>query len=594
MAEITETAKRAVQSVGKLIPRPLTVGNYLLARLHELGCHVVFGVPGDFNMEFLDQIEDFDGISWGYNANELNAGYAADGYARVKGGGKDGMGVGAVCTTFGVGELSCVNAIAGSQAEMVSVVHIVGTPSTVSQADGAILHHTLGNGDFRVFARMSEEITVAQASLTPENAAHEIDRVLRLCVLKRRPVYIALPTDVAAKTIIADMKPLNLTREVNPPDAEAEAVDLILKILEKAERPAILVDGCCQRFHVEKEVREFVEKSGFPVFSAPMGKTVVPDQHKQYRGAYVGSLTPAPIREELESRDVVLMIGAIKSDFNTGGFTFQVKPERIIELHSTYCTVFHARFAVGFEGVLKKLTERITHRPWTLPAAFDAGSPGVRDDSPTDITQTFFWTALGKHLANEPHCVVAETGTSSFGSSTLKLATGSRYVSQVLWGSIGYATAASLGTALAGRELEAPLRTVLVTGDGSFQLTAQEVSTFLRHKLTPIIIIINNDGYTIERYIHGEDRTYNRTAMWKYSRSLEYFSADQDKATYPRFGLQQRIERKQDVAGALSKAFAEKDAIHVLEVVMDKMDAPQGMVKTAEKTKAENKYNGDS
>ncbi|KAJ3157352.1 Pyruvate decarboxylase 1 [Geranomyces variabilis] len=588
MADIAQAAKTAVQDIGKRIPRPQSVGNYLLSRLHELGCNVVFGVPGDFNMEFLDQIEDYDGISWGYNANELNAGYAADGYARVKG-------VGAVCTTFGVGELSCVNAIAGSEAELVSVVHIVGTPSTVSQADGAILHHTLGNGDFNVFARMYKEVTIAQASITPENAASEIDRVLRLCVLKRRPVYIALPTDVAAKTIVADMKPLDLRRDVNPKDAEDEAVKHLLAILENAERPAILVDGCCQRWHVEKEVREFLEMSGFPVFSAPMGKTVVSEFHPQYRGAYMGELTPAPIREELESRDVVLMVGAIKSDFNTGGFTFHVKPESLIELHSNYCKIFHATYNVGFEGILRKLTERITHRPWTLPAAFEPGIPGVREDSAaTDITQTFFWTELGKHVANDPHCVVAETGTSSFGASSLKMPTGSRFVSQVLWGSIGYAFAASLGTALAGRELEAPLRTVLVTGDGSFQLTAQEMSTFLRHKVTPIILIINNDGYTIERHIHGESRAYNRTAMWKYSRSLDYFSVDQDKATYPRFGLQQRIDNKQDVAGALSRAFQEKDAIHVLEIVMDKMDAPQGMVKTAEKTKAENKYNGDS
>lgn len=100
----------------------------------------------------------------------------------------------------------------------------VGTPSTVSQSNGAVLHHTLGNGDFTVFMRMFREISVAQTSLVPENAAEEIDRVLRECIIKRRPVYIGIPSDVALKTITVDMKPLDTTPPSNPEDAESEAV----------------------------------------------------------------------------------------------------------------------------------------------------------------------------------------------------------------------------------------------------------------------------------------------------------------------------------------------------------------------------------
>ncbi|CAF3341294.1 unnamed protein product [Rotaria sp. Silwood1] len=149
----------------------MTIGNNLLRRLKSLGIDIIFGVPGDYNLPFLDQIEDFGGIQWGNNCNELNASYTADGYARIRG-------IGALVTTFGVGELSAINGIAGSYAEMVSVVHIVGTPPTTSQISGAILHHTLGNGDFQVFANMYKEVTIAQANLTKENAVEEIDRVL--------------------------------------------------------------------------------------------------------------------------------------------------------------------------------------------------------------------------------------------------------------------------------------------------------------------------------------------------------------------------------------------------------------------------------
>lgn len=124
-------------------------------------------------------IDDPD-LLWGNNANELNAAYAADGYARVKG-------VGALATTFGVGELSAMNGIAGSYSEMVPVIHIVGTPNTASQAAGAILHHTLGNGDFDVFVNMFASVTAASVHITHAQAARQIDLVISESVRRRRP-----------------------------------------------------------------------------------------------------------------------------------------------------------------------------------------------------------------------------------------------------------------------------------------------------------------------------------------------------------------------------------------------------------------------
>ncbi len=157
-----------------------TVGDYLLDRLAELGVTEVFGVPGDFNLEFLDHVESHETLRWVGNANELNAGYAADGYGRLRG-------MSALVTTFGVGELSALNAVAGSYAEHVPVVHIVGAPSKDAQAARRLVHHSLGDGDFEHFLRMSREITCAQANLTPATATLEIDRVLMEVRQQRRP-----------------------------------------------------------------------------------------------------------------------------------------------------------------------------------------------------------------------------------------------------------------------------------------------------------------------------------------------------------------------------------------------------------------------
>jgi pyruvate decarboxylase len=100
----TSKAEEQVPAAGKQI----TIADYLLERLAELGVGTMFGVPGDFNLGFLDYVEDHPTIQWAGNCNELNAAYAADGYARVKSGS-----IGVVTTTFGVGELSAMNGIAG-------------------------------------------------------------------------------------------------------------------------------------------------------------------------------------------------------------------------------------------------------------------------------------------------------------------------------------------------------------------------------------------------------------------------------------------------------------------------------------------------
>jgi pyruvate decarboxylase len=165
-------------------------------------------------------------------------GYAADGYARVKG-------MGAVITTFGVGELSAINAIGGSYSEFVPVVHIVGTPSTSSQRDGRALHHSLGDGNFNVFAVIYKAVTVAQADLLdPFTAPREIDRVLRTCWIKSRPVHIQIPTDMVHKIVDASAlrQPIDRSLPVDN-DIEQDVVSRILAELYASKRPCILVDG---------------------------------------------------------------------------------------------------------------------------------------------------------------------------------------------------------------------------------------------------------------------------------------------------------------------------------------------------------------
>jgi pyruvate decarboxylase len=241
-------------------------------------------------------------------------GYAADGYARVKG-------ISAIVTTFGVGELSAINAIAGAYSEVVPVVHIVGTPSTISQRNGQLLHHTLGNGDFNVFSNMSAQISVVTAKLNePIEAASLIDHALRECFVQSRPVYITLPTDMVQKKIEGArlQTPIDLSYPTNDPDTEKYVLDVILRSLYAAKSPTVLVDACAIRHRVLDEVHSLIDKTGLPVFVTPMGKGAINETHPKYGGVYAGEGSQPDVKERVESSDLILTIGAIKSDFNTG------------------------------------------------------------------------------------------------------------------------------------------------------------------------------------------------------------------------------------------------------------------------------------
>ena len=148
----------------------ITVVDYLIKRLEELGITDIFGLPGDFNFNIIEAIERNKNTNWIGCTNELNAGYVADGYARVKG-------YGALVTTFGVGELSAINAIAGSFAEYVPVIKIVGIPSTKNISQKTLLHHNFANPDYYAFKNTYSNVVQTTAYLNEKNAKTEIDRV---------------------------------------------------------------------------------------------------------------------------------------------------------------------------------------------------------------------------------------------------------------------------------------------------------------------------------------------------------------------------------------------------------------------------------
>ncbi|KAK7690152.1 hypothetical protein QCA50_006801 [Cerrena zonata] len=359
-----------------------------------------------------------------------------------------------------------------------------------------------------------------------------------------------------------------------------------MELVEKKEDVIILVDACAVRHHVKDELQELLTKTHFPVFATPMGKTAVSESYERYGGIYVGSISRPEVKERVENAKLILSIGALKSDFNTGNFTYHIPPTKTIELHSDHTKVQFAIYqGIGMKHLLPKLTARLqplkeTAQQLSVPKFL---SPVPQEDNQI-VSQSWLWPRMGQFF-KENDVIVAETGTSSFGILDVPLPKGSTFLAQILWGSIGWTVGSTLGAALAARERELG-RTILFVGDGSIQLTVQELSVMMKTGVTPIIFVLNNSGYTIERYLHGERRKYNDITNWNWTSLLSTFGGVEGKS------CQSYTVRTKDELSALleTESFAKADKIQLVEIIMEQLDAPKNLKDQAELSGKTNKY----
>lgn len=556
----------------------VTLADYLLTRLKQLGIDAIHGVPGDYNLTFLDYIEPA-GFLWVGSTNELNAGYAADGYARIKG-------LGALVTTYGVGELSAINAIAGAYTERAAVVHIVGTPPRDSQEQRKMIHHTLGDGDYGHFAQMAAHVTVAQANLVdPRTAPEQIDQALEQCLRHSRPVYIEVPVDVVAVPVPADR--LEFAIEV-PQAVAAPAYDsAIAKLTERlyrAKQPVILVDSETRPLGLMDGVRRLVDLTRWPTFSTSSGKSLVGETSPNVYGIYQGRFADQKTKNFIDSSDLVLFFGPHPSSTNSYSWTALPGPD--VTISFTYGGIKIAgdmHRDISAKDALDHLLTDLDFDRLKTNAPADLDLPRPRNLSFTDvpddqkIQQDKVWRVLG-HFIRPGDILLGETGTAGYGVREMALPAHTRLFTPTTWLSIGYMLPASQGAALAQRELIASseyhgiqnARTILVIGDGSFQMTVQEVATIIRHNLNVVIFLINNDGYTIERCIHGLRQGYNDISPWRYLAAPSFFGAPEHTYTSSAKTYGELKKVLQD------KTLTDGNGLRMVEVFMDREDVPVG------------------
>lgn len=539
----------------------IKVADYLVQELNKLGINDFFGLPGDYNFNVLYAIGDNPNTNWVGCTNELNAGYAADGYARING-------YGALVTTYGVGELSAINAIAGSYAENIPVIKIAGVPSTKFIKSNACIHHNFQKPDYYTCEKAFSNVTEATAFLTEENAKEEIDRILAVFINTKKPVYVAIPMDVCLMEI--DNNP---QIEIMESDVKSlnDAVEHALKLIESAKYPMILGDVLIKRFRAKEEFNRLMANSKFLVSNLLMGKGIIEADNPKYLGTFLSEYENIISHDALHKSDCVISVGVINCDLNTYRTGLPFTPDDYIDIQGTYTIIEHTKYEnILMKDMISVLAEKIQPVDMEMPEKKPSFEKVATADN-TKLNLAYVFPRLQDFLQPDD-IIFVETGIIPHGFAPTRLPKNTDINTQTLWGSIGWATAATLGGLVAAKDR----RTILITGEGSHQLTATEISTMMRYDLKPIIIILNNDGYTIERVLsNSPDDFFNDIAKWDYSKLPKVFEGDV-------WVTQARTNIEFDEALKTAE-IEQKRKMCYIEIFTEQMDLPRLTTKIIEK-----------
>ncbi|KAL0353004.1 UNVERIFIED_CONTAM: Pyruvate decarboxylase 1 [Sesamum angustifolium] len=508
-------ASNRIAAAASLVPVPTisssgTLGRHLARRLVQIGVRDVFSVPGDFNLTLLDHLIEEPELNLVGCCNELNAGYAADGYARAKG-------VGACVVTFTVGGLSVLNAIAGAYSENLPVICIVGGPNSNDFGTNRILHHTIGLPDFTQELRVSNELGLEAAV---EAAAEFLNRAVK-------PVIIGGPK-------------LRVSR------AQQAFVDL--------------ADAC-----------------GYPIAVMPSGKGLVPEHHRHFIGTIWGAVSTSFCGEIVESADAYMFVGPIFNDYSSVGYSLLIKKEKSIVVQPNRVTIgngpsFGWVFMTDFLTALAKKLKKNSTAMENYSRIYVPPGIALKREKEEPLRVNILFKHIQEMLSGNT-AVIAETGDSWFNCQKLSLPENCGYEFQMQYGSIGWSVGATLGYAQAAKNK----RVIACIGDGSFQVTAQDISTMIRCGQRTIIFLINNGGYTIEVEIH--DGPYNVIKNWDYTGLVNAIHNGEGKCW---------TAKKELVEAIATATGAHSESLCFIEVLVHKDDTSKELLEWGSRVSAAN------
>lgn len=540
-----------------LMTEQLSIGQYLLDQLYRHGVRHIFGVPGDYVLGFFELIEKSPIESVG-TTREDSAGFAADAYARIKG-------LGAACVTFCVGGFNIINPLAGAYAEKSPVIVISGAPGLKERQRNPLLHHRVR--DFSTQREIFSRITAASTSLEdPFTAYDEIDRVIHTVERYKRPGYIELPRDMVDISHAHEHRDRELA-ELTDFDVLKECIAETTMMLKNSSRPVIIAGVEIHRFGLQDKLVELVEKTHIPVAATILGKSVISEDHPLYLGVYEGAMGRSEVRNYVESADCVLMLGCFMTDINLGVYTANLDPGRTIYATSERLSIRrhsfdNVPFRIFFEALLEAPLKQLPGPEMPKLELSEGPEPGDADR----ITMKILFSMLNDFISDDI-VVISDIGDCLFGAIDLKIHKRTEFLSPAYYTSMGFGVPASLGAQMANRLT----RPIVLVGDGAFQMTGTELSTIVRLGLNPVVIVLNNHGYSTERQIM--DGRFNDIHNWNYIKVPELLGS----------GRGFIVKTAGELRKALDASLSDSDAFSLIEVELDPYDISPALKRLGER-----------
>ena len=529
----------------------MTLGLSLLRALKNHGAREIFGIPGDFILPLFQQIEDSGILLLVTLSHEPGLGFAADAAARMHGS------IGVAAVTYGAGALNMVNAVASAYAERSPLVVLAGCPGAVEAHAGLLLHHQVRHVDSQW--RIYREITCDQVRLSdPATAPQDIARVLRNCRELSQPVLIEVPRDIALAPM--DEVPV-LPDSPFSQDAVAECADEWMARIRAARRPVLVLDVEVRRFGLEARVAELARRLQLPVLTTFMGRGLLAGdalrRGVRLHGTYLGVAGDAATTALLDGSDLPVMLGAILSDVNFGVSAEQLDFRRaLIAAHREARVGHHLYQNIPLAALVEALLERIPAGALAPAAALPpppAAPTGLQaDDAPLcagDLSRAL----NDRILAHGPMPIVSDMGDCLFAAMellpTLLVAPG-------YYATMGFGVPAGIGVQVATGE-----RSVILVGDGAFQMTGWEIGNCPRLGIDPIVIVLNNQTWEMIRAFQTESRCAT-LGDWRYAEAATALG-----------GHGQRVHTRAEFKAALDTAFAERGRFQLIEMMVPPGDS---------------------
>lgn len=536
---------------------PTSVGSFLFDYLHGKGVTHVFGIPGDFALPTFRWLEQ-SRLNIITMTHEPSVGFAADGYARVHG-------LGVALVTYCVGGLNMLNSVACAYAEKSPMLVLSGGPSPSDRRADALLHHKVRTFDTQ--RRIYEEVTCASAVLTDaETAASEIMRVVDEVILQCRPGYIEIPYDVVDMPIKAPSTP-NRPIPTSDPENLAAMMEDATALINSAKQPVIIADIELHRHGLTDLALALAAKFQIPIASTLLSKSIISETHPLFIGVYSGSLSEAAVQKYVEESDCILMLGAFITDVFLGMNTAHLRRKNTILVTTEKARIAHRTYEqIIFREFLEHLGRAaITPRhPGNLPQPAPPPLPLTAAEKNAPLSIANFFRLLGLNVG-EQNTIVCDTGDALLGAMQLRTRAPSNFLSDAYYLSMGFAVPAAIGVMAA----QPDNKIFVIVGDGAFQMTGTELSTAAKYNMSPIVFILNNDGYGTQRHIL--DGPFNEIHPWHYTKITELLG----------YGIARRVTTNGELEAAINEALR-ANTLALIEVVVPRSDSSAALKRMGE------------